>query len=81
MVEEDKHMIPPVTTANTKEEGQYELKEVENVPPISQPLTFDEEEIEPEFHARTWIALAAFFLLNFTQVVALQGPSAVVSSS
>ena len=68
------------TEADTKDRGQYELKEVELVDLSAQNPVFDEEEVEPELHARTWIALAAFFLLNYTQVVALQGPSAVVST-
>ena len=42
---------------------------------------YEEEEEVPKLHARTFIALAAFFLLNYTQVVALQGPATVVSCS
>lgn len=41
-------------------------------------LIYDGEE-EPEIHMRTWIALAAMWLLNLVQVFALQGPPAVVS--
>jgi hypothetical protein len=62
-----------------KNPGQHQLKEVEHVDNAPQNPVFDEEEVEPELHIRTWIALAAFFLLNYTQVVALQGPAAVVS--
>jgi hypothetical protein len=36
------------------------------------------EGIEPELHARTYIALAAMILLNFVQILALQGPPTVV---
>jgi hypothetical protein len=36
------------------------------------------DEEEPELHARTWVAVAAMFLLNFIQVAALDGPPAVV---
>jgi hypothetical protein len=36
------------------------------------------EGIEPELHARTYIALAAMILLNFIQILALQGPPTVV---
>ena len=74
-------MVQPATELNTKDNGKYELQEAEHVDVSAQNLTFDEQELEPELHARTWIALAAFFLLNFTQVVALQGPSSVVSSA
>ena len=42
-------------------------------------LVYDEEE-EPELHARTYFALAAMFLLNLVQLVALQGPPASVRS-
>ena len=41
-------------------------------------LVYDADE-EPELHARTYLALAAMFLLNLVQVFALQGPPAVVS--
>jgi hypothetical protein len=73
--------VQPATELNAKGNGKYELQEAEHLDLSAQNLTFDEQELEPELHARTWIALAAFFLLNFTQVVALQGPSAVVSTS
>lgn len=43
-------------------------------------LVYNDVDEEPEIHARTWIALAAMFLLNLVQVVALQGPPAVVSN-
>ena len=42
-------------------------------------LVYDNEEVEPEIHARTWVALAAMFLLNYVQVFALQGPPAVLN--
>jgi len=73
------HTLQPSTKTGTKAYGQYELKETEHVEMSAQNPIFDEEEVEPEFHARTWIALAAFLLLNYTQVAALQGPSAIVS--
>ena len=41
-------------------------------------LIDDEVDEEPELHFRTYIALAAMFLLNLVQVFALQGPPAVV---
>lgn len=43
-------------------------------------LHYDEVDLEPELHARTYIALFSMFMLNLVQVVALQGPPAVVSS-
>lgn len=42
-------------------------------------LVYDDEEMEPEIHARTWIAVLAMSLLNMVQLIALQGPPAVVS--
>ncbi|QDS73349.1 hypothetical protein FKW77_006804 [Venturia effusa] len=42
-------------------------------------LTYDNEDEEPELHARTYIALAAMFLLNFIQAFALTGPPTVLS--
>ncbi|KAK5325610.1 hypothetical protein LTR93_003830 [Exophiala xenobiotica] len=71
--------VQPATELNAKGNDKYELQEAEHLDLSGQNLTFDEQELEPELHARTWIALAAFFLLNFTQVVALQGPSAVLT--
>lgn len=44
-------------------------------------LVYDDVEEEPELHARTYIAVAAMFLLNYIQVVALTGPPAAVSSA
>ena len=79
MAELRNHAVQPATEFNTKDYTQYELKEVEHVDQSAQNCSFNEEEVEPKLHARTWVALAAFFLLNYTQVVALQGPSAVVS--
>lgn len=36
------------------------------------------EDVEPALHARTFMALAALFLLNMVQVVALNGPPSAV---
>ena len=63
---------------DSKSGDQYELQETEYVEQFNANLTLDEDEAEPELHARTWIALAAMHLVVFTQVVALQGPPAVV---
>ena len=38
-------------------------------------LVYDDVDQEPELGARTYIALGAFFLLNYVQVYALQGPT------
>ena len=42
-------------------------------------LHYDEEDQEPELHARIYVALFAMFILNGVRVLALQGPPAVVS--
>ena len=46
-------------------------------PPGGLP-TEEENEEEPELHARTWIAVAAMFMVSFTGVLALNGPPTVV---
>lgn len=53
-------------------------KHIENVVSSSSNLVYDNNDEEPELHARTYFALAAMFLLNLVQVLALQGPPAVV---
>jgi hypothetical protein len=42
-------------------------------------LVYEGVDEEPEFTARTWIALASLFVLNLVQVIALTGPPAIVS--
>lgn len=41
--------------------------------------SYDNEDQEPELHIRTYIALAAMFLLNFIPAFALTGPPTVLS--
>jgi hypothetical protein len=53
-------------------------KRLEHVPPSTSDLVYDHDDEEPELHARTYFALAAMFFLNLVQVLALQGPPAVV---
>ncbi|RMY57523.1 hypothetical protein D0865_03067 [Hortaea werneckii] len=43
-------------------------------------LVYDNADEEPELHVRTYIAIAAMFLLNLTQVFALQGPPVVLAA-
>ena len=42
-------------------------------------LAYNDADVEPELHMRTYIATAAMFTLNMVQVFALQGPPVVVS--
>lgn len=50
----------------------------ENAPNGSDIELSEDFEQEPEFHIRTWFAVAAMFLLNLVQVFALTGPPVVV---
>lgn len=76
-----KHEVTPVVASAAQDLKQGEVKEVEHVNNSVQVCIVDEDEVEVQFHARTWFALAAFFLLNFVQVIALQGPSVVVRTN
>lgn len=60
------------TTASEVEKSQ------QDVSPTNVNFVYDDNEEEPELHARTYTALAAMFFLNLVQVLALQGPPAVV---
>jgi hypothetical protein len=75
---QDQHIVTvtPATDVDKCDYGEHTEIEV-----AIENTNVYEEEAEPELHARTWIAVAAFFLLNYTQVVALQGPTAVVCSA
>ncbi|KAK5175466.1 uncharacterized protein LTR77_000605 [Saxophila tyrrhenica] len=42
-------------------------------------LSYEHEEEEPELHMRTYVALLSMWLLNLVQVLALQGPPAVLN--
>lgn len=44
-------------------------------------LSYEKEDEEPELHLRTYLAFGVVLLLNYTQIIALQGPPAVVSLS
>lgn len=55
-----------------------EPKHLEMVTTQASNLVYDQDEEEPELHARTYFAVAAMFLLNMVQVLALQGPPTVV---
>lgn len=41
-------------------------------------VTYDNVDEEPSIHIHTYIALAAMFMLNLVQLVALQGPPTFV---
>ena len=75
---EEKHLE---RIGQTPSENLSEEKHLEQVVTSEDNLVYDDVDEEPELHARTYIALASMFLLNLVQVVALQGPPAVVSDN
>jgi hypothetical protein len=66
-------------TLKSTEKTESESEHLENAVTLEDNLVYNAVDEEPEIHMRTWIALAAMFLLNLVQVFALQGPPAVVS--
>ena len=54
-------------------------KQTEDTDSSDGNLHYGEVDEEPELHITTYIALVSMFLLNMVQVLALQGPPAVVS--
>lgn len=46
---------------------------------VNTDLVYADENEEPVFHRRTCIALLALFILNYVQIVALNGPPGIVS--
>ncbi|KAL4806491.1 fungal trichothecene efflux pump [Aspergillus unguis] len=61
------------------DEKPAEAMHVEDSPKtLDVNLSYNDDE-EPEFHARTWFALAAMWLLNMVQVFALLGPPSALS--
>jgi hypothetical protein len=60
------------------EKSSVEEHDSEHVITSSANVEYNNDEEQPEIHARTFVALAAMFLLNLVQLVALQGPPAVV---
>lgn len=63
------------------EKSIEDAKHLEGIPASTANLVYSHDDEEPELHARTYFAVAAMFLLNMVQVLALQGPPAVVSNS
>ncbi|KIW18439.1 hypothetical protein PV08_02727 [Exophiala spinifera] len=62
-----------------KEQTQEEVH-VENVATdYDLNLHYDEVDEEPELHMRTYIAIAAIWLMNLAQTIAIQGPPAVIT--
>lgn len=60
--------------------GDEQVERLPNTQPNAANAAHIDDDEEPEFHARTWIALIALFFLNYVQVFALTGPADVVSA-
>lgn len=65
-------------TAQAIDKFQADTEEAESVQKL-QEFVYEEVDEEPELHLRTYVALAAMFLLNLSQLIALQGPPSMVS--
>src|SRR4051812_31283192 len=70
-----------IVQTSIRDKNSVDEKQIENVNTEFSNMEYNNDDEEPEFHARTWLALAAMFLLNLVQVVALQGPPAMVSDA
>lgn len=68
----------PSISKNSKQKDIELDGEASHEEVVSGNLNYNDDEREPEIHARTYYALAAMFLLNMVQVLALLGPPAAV---
>ena len=64
--------------SNQDDKAMSEVVRLEDAEQSVHNLVYDDAEQEPELHLRTYVAVAAMFLLNFVQVFALTGPPVVV---
>lgn len=78
MAEVNKVMTAPAVESSEKSRDRPGFEEVENLEEFAGHVCSYDEDVEPQLHYRTWIAVVAFFLLNFVQIVAMQSPAAVV---
>ena len=67
------------TPSYQTEKAAIEAHHLERASSPEKNLMYAEDDEEPEIHIRTYLAVAAMFLLNLVQVFALQGPPVVVS--
>ncbi|KAB5576271.1 putative siderophore iron transporter [Coniochaeta sp. 2T2.1] len=58
-------------------EAQKEKTEGDDV--TKNNLVYDNAEEEPQLHLRTYVAFVALIVLNYVQIIALQGPPAVLT--
>lgn len=66
-------MTPSLNEVEEKVEFDHQEEALET------DLVYADENEEPVFHRRTYIALLALFILNYVQIVALNGPPGIVS--
>ena len=69
------HENHPVDVVDQKEDDTHHVEKTDT---ILDNLVYTDADEEPELHTRTFIALAALFILNLTLTVAVQGPPTVV---
>lgn len=60
-------------------DGSEPIRAVSNINDDLNNIIYQNKEEEPVLHWRTYLALAALFMLNYVQLVALNGSSSVVS--
>ncbi|KIX07466.1 uncharacterized protein Z518_02119 [Rhinocladiella mackenziei CBS 650.93] len=56
------------------QQNEFQVEEVEK----SVDLVYEDVDEEPELHMRTWIVLGSMFWLDLVQLIALQGPPAML---
>jgi hypothetical protein len=77
-------VVGKASESKGSESAENEMADEKHLELVDTPaghLVYGNDDEEPELHARTYIALAAMLSLNLVQVVALQGPPAVVSDT
>lgn len=74
------------TSASKEADGATQTRQNEDTfgdekgkPASEVNLVYNDIDEEPEIHFRTYIAVAAMLILNYVQIIALQGPPVVVS--
>ena len=72
------HLLDFMMYSNREEKAAPEAVRIQDAEKSERNLVYDDAEQEPELHLRTYVAVAAMFLLNFVQVFALTGPPVVV---
>lgn len=77
---EDEKTAPPTTDLHVMPDATDAAIGYGTVYNADGNLEYSEDTNEPEIHARTWIIVIAMSLLQYVQLVALQGPPAVVRS-